>query len=70
MLNSPHGCVNTIESNFMHYPKHHELHHRIVEECDALRERPVIIRRAVQDMHRRTRLCVTRNGGHVEGQGP
>ena len=66
MLNSTHGCVNTIESNFMHYPKHHELHQRIVEECDALREQPAIIRRAV----RRTRICVAIKGGHVEGQGP
>ena len=47
-----------------------ELRQRIVEECHALREQPAIIRRAVQDMHRRTMLCVARNGGHVEGQGP
>ena len=27
------------------------------------------VRRAVQDMHRRCRLCVERGGGHVEGVG-
>ena len=42
-----------------------ELHQRIVEECDALREQPEIFRRAVQDMHRRTQLCVARNSGKI-----
>jgi hypothetical protein len=46
-----------------------ELRQRIVREFDALREQPAIIRRAVSDMHRRTMLCVEREGGHVEGHG-
>jgi hypothetical protein len=46
-----------------------ELRQKIVREFDALREQPAIIRRAVSDMHRRTMLCVEREGGHVEGHG-
>jgi hypothetical protein len=46
-----------------------ELRQKIVREFDALREQPAIIRRVVSDMHRRTMLCVEREGGHVEGHG-
>ena len=45
------------------------LRQRIIEEFDALRQQPALISRAVRDMHRRTLLCVERNGGHVEGRG-
>ena len=46
------------------------LRQRISDEFDALRRQPDFIRRAVRDMHKRAVLCVERNGGHVEGQGP
>ena len=45
----------------------HELRENIVREFNALREQPAFIQRAVRDMHRRTMLCVEREGGHVEG---
>ena len=45
------------------------LRQRIIEEFDALRQQPALISRAVRDMHRRTILCVERNGDHVEGRG-
>ena len=45
-----------------------ELRQRIVDEFDALRQHPALISRAVRDMHRRTMLCVARNGDHVEGR--
>ena len=41
----------------------------IIEEFDALRQQPALISRAVRDMHRRTIICVERNGAHVEGRG-
>ena len=44
-----------------------ELRQRIVDEFNALRQHPALISRAVRDMHRRTMLCVARNGDHVEG---
>lgn len=46
-----------------------ELRQRIIEEFNTLRQRPEIIQRAFRDMHRRTILCVERNGGHVEELG-
>ena len=46
------------------------LRQRIVDTFNALRQQPDFIRRAVRDMHRRAMLCVERNVGHVEGQGP
>ena len=46
-----------------------ELRQKIIREFNALREQPAFIRRAVRDMHRRTMLCVAREGGHVEGEG-
>ena len=46
-----------------------ELRQRIGREFDALREQPAFIRRAESDMHRRTMLCVAREGGHVESHG-
>ena len=46
------------------------LRQRTVDMFNALRQQPDFIRRAVRDMHRRAILCVERNGGHVEGQGP
>ena len=46
------------------------LRQRISDEFDALRRQPDFIRRAVRHMHKRAVLCVERNGGHVEGQGP
>ena len=39
----------------------------ILSEFTALRMQPGFIRNAVRDMHRRTTLCVARNGGHVKG---
>ena len=46
------------------------LRQRIVDTFNALPQQPDFIRRAVRDMHRRAILCVERNEGHVEGQGP
>ena len=46
------------------------LRQQIVDTFNALRQQPDFIRRVVRDMHRRAILCVKRNGGHVEGQGP
>ena len=46
-----------------------ELREQIVREFNALREQRAFIQRAVCDMHKRTILCVERDGGHVEGQG-
>ena len=43
------------------------LRQRIIEEFNALRQQPEMIRHV---MHRRTIRCVERNGGHVEGHGP
>ena len=45
-----------------------ELRQRIVDEFNALREHPALTNRAVRDRHRRTMLCVERNGDHVEGR--
>ena len=36
---------------------------------NAFPEQPAFVTRAVRDMHRRTMLCVAREGGHVEGHG-
>ena len=46
-----------------------ELRQKIIREFNALREQPAFVTRAVRDMHRRTMLCVAREGGHVEGHG-
>ena len=49
------------------------LRQRIIDEFNALRQQPEIpemIRNAVRHMHKRTILCVERNGKHVEGHGP
>ena len=46
------------------------LRQRIIDEFNVLRQQPEMIRNAVRDMHKRTILCVERNGGHVEGHGP
>ena len=46
------------------------LRQRIIEEFNALRQQPEMIRNVMRGMHRRTILCVERNGGHVEGHGP
>ena len=43
---------------------------RIIEEFNALRQQPEMIRHVMRGMHRRTIRCVERNGGHVEGHGP
>ena len=43
---------------------------RIIEEFNALRQQPEVIRHVMRGMHRRTIRCVERNGGHVEGHGP
>jgi uncharacterized protein (UPF0248 family) len=46
------------------------LRQKLIEQFNALREQPVITRKAVRDMHKlRTVVCVERNGGHVEGHG-
>jgi hypothetical protein len=47
-----------------------DLRQKIIEQFNALREQPAIIRKAVRDMHKRTVVCVERNGRHVEGHGP
>ena len=41
----------------------HELRQKLIREFNALREQPAFIRRPVRDMHRRTMLCVAREGG-------
>ena len=46
-----------------------QLRQKIIDEFNTLRQRPEMIQRALRDMHRRTLLCVERNGGHVEGHG-
>ena len=46
------------------------LRQRIIEEFNALRQQPEMIRHVMRRMHRRTIRCVQRNGGHVEGHGP
>ena len=46
-----------------------DLRQEIIREFNALRDQPAFVSRAVRDMHRRTMLCVAREGGHVEGQG-
>ena len=51
------GDLNDLQSRFRH-------------EIDVLRHDPAMVRRAVQDMQRRSQLCVDRGGGHVEGVGP
>ena len=43
-----------------------QLRQQIINEFNILRQQPDMIRRAMRDMHRRTILCVERNGGHVE----
>ena len=47
-----------------------DLRQKIIEQFNALREQPAVIRKAVRDMRKRTVVCVERNGGHVEGHGP
>ena len=46
------------------------LRQRIIKEVNALRHNREFIVNAVQNMENRTILCIERNGGHVEGQGP
>ena len=46
------------------------LRQRIIEEFNALRQQPEMIRHVMRGMHRRTIRCVERNRGHVEGHGP
>ena len=46
------------------------LRQRSIEEFNALLQQPEMIRHVMRGMHRRTILCVERNGGHVEGHGP
>ena len=46
------------------------LRQRIIKEVNALRHNREFIVNAVQNMENRTTLCIERNGGHVEGQGP
>ena len=46
------------------------LRQRRIEEFNALRRQPEMIRHVMRGMHRRTIRCVERNGGHVEGYGP
>ena len=46
------------------------LRQRIVDTFNALLQQHDFIRRAVREMRRRAILCVERNGGHIEGQGP
>jgi hypothetical protein len=47
-----------------------DLRQKIIEQFNALREQPAVIRKAVRYMHKHTVVCVERNGGHVEGHGP
>ena len=44
--------------------------HRIIDKFNVLRQQPDIVRNAVRDMHKRTILCVKRNGGYVQRHGP
>jgi hypothetical protein len=46
-----------------------DLQNRIRHEVITLQNDRVMVRRAVQGMLRRSRLCVDRAGGHVEGVG-
>ena len=46
------------------------LRQRIIEEFNALRQQPEMIRHVMRVMHRRTIRCVEKIGGHVEGHGP
>ena len=46
------------------------LRQRIIDEFNVLRQQPEMIRNAVRHMHKRTILCVERNGGCVEAHGP
>ena len=46
-----------------------ELRERITYEVNILLNDPAMVRRAVEDMRRRCRLCLQREGGHVEGVG-
>ena len=46
-----------------------ELRERKTYEVNILRNDPAMVRRAVEDMRRRCRLCLQREGGHVEGVG-
>ena len=45
-----------------------ELQVRIQNAVGVLRNEPAMVRRAYQDMLRRCRLCIQRDGGHVEFQ--
>ena len=47
-----------------------ELRQRIIDEFNVLRQRPEMIRYAVRNMHKRTIICVERDGGRIEGHGP
>ena len=44
-----------------------ELRARIEHEVEVLRNDDEVVRRAVRDMQRRCRLCLEREGMHVEG---
>ena len=46
------------------------LRQRIIEEFNALRQQPEMIRHVMRGIYRRIIRCVERNGGHVEGHGP
>ena len=47
-----------------------QLRYRITEEVNQLKDDPGLIRRVVKTMRSRAQLCLRRNGGHVEGNGP
>ena len=46
-----------------------EYRQTIVNEFNALKEQPAVIRRAERHTHKQTLLCVERNEGHVERHG-
>ena len=64
------GDISRIK--FFSRPPHdiNMLRQRIIKEVNALRHNREFIVNAVQNMENRTTLCIERNGGHVEGQGP
>ena len=44
-----------------------ELRDKINTEVAALKQDPLLVKRSVRDMVRRTQLCIEGDGGHVEG---
>ena len=55
------------KSSIQYTSTHSGLRQRIITEVDAVKRNRMLVRRSVRDMRRRAHLCISRDGGRVEG---